>query len=553
MELSLDSAKYVCANESENGCWYQLGRLRRQFVRRISCFAGIAHRVRTVHVRSPRRTHLKSDDFPPSPALSLPASDDEFWFGSTGSDEGPIFVDASHCGFLVPFEREEKDLPNPAEFDPNPAEFDPNPAPAPPTIEASGDFSFDNSFPIITIFLSSSIEIFDEFCFNVCGSLVSLAFDAGSKLSLIADYAFHPCESLRSILIPSSVRKLGEDCFDGCSHLSLVTFEGGSQLTEIGQSAFLHNRSLTLISIPSSVTLLCSNCFLGCEALDTVTFEPGSKLQVVEDDAFNRTALRSIRLPASISLLTGNSFPFFDLEEVSIEPGNEGLTNADGFLIASNALISYVGRDLELTIPNTIEYLTGSCFRRHPTVTNIKFESGSRIPRLPKEAFWRCQLLQSICIAASVVKIRKFCFNSCQRLVSVTFEPGSKLARIGKNAFTGCWSLPSITIPASVEVLYASCFLGCLRLASVNFEPGAKLSRIEIEAFKECQSLPLVCIPATVTKIGRLAFAGCCRLTAVTYEGEAENVDIGKDSFHGCPIGGTPATGPLTVEFVQFD
>jgi hypothetical protein len=65
----------------------------------------------------------------------------------------------------------------------------------------------------------------------------------------------------------------------------------------------------------------------------------------------------------------------------------------------------------------------------------------------------------------------------------VTFESGCKLSRIGRSAFWRCSSLSSICIPSSVEQLCASCFADCNGLSSVTFESGSKLSSVPVDCW----------------------------------------------------------------------
>jgi hypothetical protein len=102
-----------------------------------------------------------------------------------------------------------------------------------------------------------------------------------------------------------------------------------------------------------------------------------------------------------------------------------------------------------------------------------------------------------------------------------------------------------MSIPAADEVLSNSCFLGYLGLKTVTFEAASRLGTIEPGAFAECESLSSIDIPASV--------AGCVRLTTVTFDGASPPVEIVESVFYGCPIGGTPATGPLTVEFPMWE
>jgi hypothetical protein len=62
--------------------------------------------------------------------------------------------------------------------------------------------------------IPSSVEMLGECCFVRCGSLTSLTFESGSRLSRIESSAFRVA-GLIEIIVPSSVEVLAEECFAG--------------------------------------------------------------------------------------------------------------------------------------------------------------------------------------------------------------------------------------------------------------------------------------------------------------------------------------------------
>jgi hypothetical protein len=65
--------------------------------------------------------------------------------------------------------------------------------------------------------LPSSVEVLGERCFSHCGSLSSITFESGSRLSRIEKWTFSQT-GLIDIVIPSSVevlREVGKDAFVG--------------------------------------------------------------------------------------------------------------------------------------------------------------------------------------------------------------------------------------------------------------------------------------------------------------------------------------------------
>jgi hypothetical protein len=86
-----------------------------------------------------------------------------------------------------------------------------------------------------------------------------------------------------------------------------VTFESGSQLSRLEAQAF-YRSGLTSIDLPASVTFIGEKCFSDCGSLMSVTFESGSQLSRLEARAFYWTGLTSIHLPDSVTFIGEKCF-----------------------------------------------------------------------------------------------------------------------------------------------------------------------------------------------------------------------------------------------------
>jgi hypothetical protein len=252
-----------------------------------------------------------------------------------------------------------------------------------------------------TVTIPSHVEQLSAGCFAVCGTISSVMFESGSRLSSIGDQAFWQCSLLSSICLPSSVKTLAHGCFQGCQSLSAVTFESGSQLSCIEDSAFCHC-SLLSICILSSVETLGASCFSTCQSLSAVTFESGCKLSSIGDWTFyNCTSLSSICIPSSVNTL--------------------GV----------------------------------SCFVNCWTLSTVTFESGSQLSSIGADAFAGCDSLWSISIPSSVETLGPGCFTppGCCETLIVTFESGSKLSFADLSMFDQGGFVAAV-IPSSLRALF---------------------------------------------------------------------------------------------------
>jgi hypothetical protein len=244
--------------------------------------------------------------------------------------------------------------------------------------------------------------------------------------------------------------------------------------------------------------------------LNSLTFESGSKLREIQDSVFSGCeSLRSIFLPASLSIIPRQPFLMSSIKEVLVDAANPHYFVSGPLLVAVDgmALMRSFGRgaDLEadclcklglrqiceyafsscsalesICIPASIEILDNYCFINCPSLSIIIFESDSKLSQMGRALFYNCWSLTSICIPAAIGTIRQQCFAHCASLVEVSFEPGSKLSRIEEDAFTGCTSLPSFVIPAQLEIIAFDVFFDCTSLCKLIFAEPSHLKQLDL-------------------------------------------------------------------------
>jgi hypothetical protein len=141
-------------------------------------------------------------------------------------------------------------------------------------------------------------------CFAGCKHLLTVGFEAGSRLLRIEQKAFVDCLSLKSICIAASVEVISESSFYGCSSLSQITFESDSRLAEIGRDAFSNCSSLVSICIPAGVERILTQTFTKCRSLKSVSFERGSKMSQIDFSSFEECpSIRAFCVPAQLEVM----------------------------------------------------------------------------------------------------------------------------------------------------------------------------------------------------------------------------------------------------------
>jgi hypothetical protein len=155
-----------------------------------------------------------------------------------------------------------------------------------------------------SIMIPNNVEILGPQCFSHCKSLSSITFESSSHLTRIESEAFS-YSSLHSIMIPSSVEILGSSWFLYCESLSSITFELNSRLTRsvglkvIPAKGFSWS-GLTSIVIPATILIVERQAFSDCYSLTELLWAEGSQVKVIEEEAFERTQLKQLIIPASL-------------------------------------------------------------------------------------------------------------------------------------------------------------------------------------------------------------------------------------------------------------
>ena len=216
----------------------------------------------------------------------------------------------------------------------------------------------------------------------------------------------------------------------------------------------------------------------------------------------------------------------FNVDGVSyiLQPGNEVSVWSCDTLYSDSIMV----------IPDSVVY-EGVTYAVTSIMDNANFNhwiKGVVIPNsvtyIGKEAFYRCQNIESVVIPNSVKTIGEDVFGHCTGLTSVVIP--NSVTTIGENAFWGCSGLKSVVIPNSVTTIGSGAFADCTGLTSIVI-PNS-VTTIGECAFDGCSGLTSVVIPNSVTTIGIGAFKECSGLKSVEI---ADGVDcIKMRAFYGC-------------------
>jgi hypothetical protein len=109
------------------------------------------------------------------------------------------------------------------------------------------------------------------------------------------------------IIIGANVQNIKEDSFNGLDDLREVVFESGSKLEILGEDAF-KKTGIRSVAIPAKLKIVGKEAFAECEALAGLTFAAGCVLDTIGEQAFEKSAIRDIHFPASLKLIKKEAF-----------------------------------------------------------------------------------------------------------------------------------------------------------------------------------------------------------------------------------------------------
>jgi hypothetical protein len=236
-----------------------------------------------------------------------------------------------------------------------------------------------------------------------------------------------------------------------------IVFEPGSRLRAIDGFAFSWS-ALRRIRVPASVASIGASAFEFCKSLCEVAFEDGSQLQRIEREAFYSAGIRRIALPPSLTFLAGSAFVGVEFD---VFLSLSASIVCDGPFVAQPALqtyIRYIGEPPEaVTIPPTVRVIAASCCSKCESLRELCFSGVCSVVRIEEKAFaWTN--LRTVLIPRSVRVLAQMCFGWCRSLEEVLFEEDSELERI-EAAFPNC-ALQRIVLPKAVRYVDGSAFLG---------------------------------------------------------------------------------------------
>lgn len=206
----------------------------------------------------------------------------------------------------------------------------------------------------------------------------------------------------------------------------------------------------------------------------------------------------------------------------------------------TTALVQQQKKLKEITIPASVtEFNSGSfnhgMFYMDESLEKITFEEGCKLTSFGKNVqylLYGCKSLKEFTVPASIETIPERCFYNSQYLETIRFEKGSKVESIGKEAFYACYALKDVELAEGLTTIGESAFRNLDQMEKLVI-PGT-VTTIGICAFYDCDGLQEIVIPDSVTSIGKAAFAYCRNVTDIKLPNRLETIE--EQAFMGCSM-----------------
>ena len=158
---------------------------------------------------------------------------------------------------------------------------------------------------------------------------------SSETVTTVMTQAFAGNAELTTVTLPNATT-IGSSAFSRCAKLTTVQLDNAKV---IGSSAFYGCAALTSIDL-SNATEVGNSAFVNATTLSEVTF---GALQTLGSQVFRGTAVTSINLPQSISLVADKAFFGAEqLAEINVATGCSAYTSVDGVLYKVNDRGQYI-------------------------------------------------------------------------------------------------------------------------------------------------------------------------------------------------------------------
>ena len=355
-------------------------------------------------------------------------------------------------------------------------------------------------------------------------------------------------EPIVSVEIPNTVVEIGQFTFEYCYNLKNVKIP--NSVKRIGYRAFYYCSSLNSIVLPDNLSSLGSETFAHSK-INTITVP---NISLVSGSSFEFTEIETAKISSESKSYSQASGLFYacEVKKIDVDKSNKFYSAIDGVLFNKNKteLIYYpMSKDTKnYSVPSGVKKIRNYAFAGYHCVFSedgaVYFNGGNEylenvtlpdsVNEIGSQAFYLCQKLKSVNIGSGVKKIALDSFLACDNLNSINVSENNKTysskngVLFNKNK-TSLLNYPlgktdsSYSVPDTVQIIEANAFGG-------YGSPMEEDSYIYDKYYGGNFSLKSIIIPDSVTEIKDYAFDNCTNLSDISL---SKNIKLfGKEVFN---------------------
>ena len=395
-----------------------------------------------------------------------------------------------------------------------------------PVIDANCKFIYQKAFEynssIKTLTVPGSVKGIGYQAFHGCSQLQSATVEDG--VTYIAEKAFDDCPQLTTVSIPNSIENMEQDVFWSCHNLKYKEYGNAKYLgNSENQYLCLANASsdITSCQIHEACRFILNNAFESCSSLTEINIP--NAIEYIGNYAFNGcSGLVNVTIPETIKYI--GYLAFNNVVNINYN-GNYGEAEEtwgavvrngviDGKFVYSSAdtdktiLLRYIGKDAEVTIPNSVTFIGHGAFSSCTNLTNVTITDN--VSRIGEYAFEGCTGIKSLDVPSSVTSIGDYAFNGVGN-INYNGDCGSE---------TDTWGAQTRNATVVGDFIYQDAdkkiLLKYVGNDSEVVVPGS-VTDISANAFKGSKEMTKITIPASVENIGENAFSDCWNLETAEF------------------------------------
>ncbi len=398
--------------------------------------------------------------------------------------------------------------------------------------------------------IPGSVQTIGQEAFAGCRDLLTVTFEADSRLTNLPAWAFEGADELRQVTFEenSALNLIEARAFQGLSKLAKVDLKYCTNLTKIGNYAFLQCKSLSGITFPEAVDEIGRYAFQGCALMSRADIPKA--VSFIGRYAFSGTGGINVYFKASVMPVSLEENWDYDVAGYYMGV-TDVVTNGDWTYAlteeGSASVISYNGNDESVTLDrldgHEVISIGGKAFKDNHTLKSISLPD--TLTGIYQEAFSGTSSLGSISVPDGVVIIDNEAFKG-SAVRSVSFGKGSRLASLGRYAFAETVNLTDITIPDGVDKIKDYAFYKS-GIKNISFGTNPSITAIGRYAFSQSAITDIV-LPDKVETIDYYAFAQAENLENVTFD-TGTALSIYGNAFYRSGLKGSLAI-PANVNYI---